>query len=382
MDGSGQVLSTVRVATSTGRPLVNIDVTTIVDRLGGPVRMVPRRVLLDRLLEGFPADRIRCNSRVVGAVSNRYRSGWKAAMVTALVRPCAAPTMPWPLGASPLLAASQSGSSLARKVSHCLLPSCSQSVYMLQAPPAGAATEMPLPASVFIALPAVTQLLTSGPALKASSSTTMCGPPPENATGMSRPIAAEGTISISTPVALAWAVFHRHSPNNATNAARINLIAIWMVASVVSSARTSTSSFDLGQHGALGDGGTRLDRKAGDGAFVVGGGGVLHLQRLEDDDEIASGDLLTLLHGHLDPGALHRGGHRIAGRGRTCVRGALTGLGLLVNDVACAGGSAAADRQVTGERHLESAATDLDDHSLARDGVLFLDRIAAGEGLD
>src|SRR6202022_3582877 len=104
MDGAGQLLSTVRIATSTGRPLVNIDGTTIGDRLGGPVRMVPRRVLLDRLLEGFPADRIRCNSRVVGAVSNRYRSGWKAAMVTALVRPCAAPTMPWPLGARPLLA--------------------------------------------------------------------------------------------------------------------------------------------------------------------------------------------------------------------------------------------------------------------------------------
>ena len=69
MDGAGQLLSTVRIATSTGRPLVNIDVTTIVDRLGGAVRMVPRRVLLDRLLQGFPADRIRCNSRVVGAVS-------------------------------------------------------------------------------------------------------------------------------------------------------------------------------------------------------------------------------------------------------------------------------------------------------------------------
>ena len=55
MDGAGQLLSTVRIATSTGRPLVNIDVTTIVNRLGGPVRMVPRRVLLDRLLEGFPA---------------------------------------------------------------------------------------------------------------------------------------------------------------------------------------------------------------------------------------------------------------------------------------------------------------------------------------
>jgi FAD-dependent urate hydroxylase len=71
MDGAGQLLSTVRIATSTGRPLVNIDLTTIVDRLGGPVRMVPRRVLLDRLLEGFPADRIQCNSRVVGAVETQ-----------------------------------------------------------------------------------------------------------------------------------------------------------------------------------------------------------------------------------------------------------------------------------------------------------------------
>ncbi|BBY95107.1 hypothetical protein MGALJ_47760 [Mycobacterium gallinarum] len=67
MDGAGQLLSTVRIATSTGRPLINIAVDTIVDRLGGPVRMVPRRVLLDRLLDGFPADHIRCNSRVAAA---------------------------------------------------------------------------------------------------------------------------------------------------------------------------------------------------------------------------------------------------------------------------------------------------------------------------
>jgi FAD-dependent urate hydroxylase len=71
MDGAGQVLSTVRIATSTGRQLVNIDVDTIVDRLGGPVRMVPRHVLLDRLLEGFPAERIRCNCRAAGAVSTQ-----------------------------------------------------------------------------------------------------------------------------------------------------------------------------------------------------------------------------------------------------------------------------------------------------------------------
>jgi FAD-dependent urate hydroxylase len=40
-------------------------VTAMVKRLGAPVRMVPRRVLLERLLAGFPPDRIRCNSRAV-----------------------------------------------------------------------------------------------------------------------------------------------------------------------------------------------------------------------------------------------------------------------------------------------------------------------------
>jgi 2-polyprenyl-6-methoxyphenol hydroxylase-like FAD-dependent oxidoreductase len=65
MDGAGQLLSTVRVVTSTGRPLVALDLTAIVDRLGACVRMVPRRVLLERLLDGFPADRIRYDCRAV-----------------------------------------------------------------------------------------------------------------------------------------------------------------------------------------------------------------------------------------------------------------------------------------------------------------------------
>jgi FAD-dependent urate hydroxylase len=69
MTGAGQVLSTLRVLTSTGRPLATFDVTALANRLGAPVRMVPRRVLLERLLEGFPADRIRCNSRAVEVVS-------------------------------------------------------------------------------------------------------------------------------------------------------------------------------------------------------------------------------------------------------------------------------------------------------------------------
>jgi len=69
MDGAGQLLSSVRVMTSKGRRLATLDVTAMVNRLGAPVRMVPRRVLLERLLEGFPTDRIRCNSRAVGVLT-------------------------------------------------------------------------------------------------------------------------------------------------------------------------------------------------------------------------------------------------------------------------------------------------------------------------
>ena len=69
MSAAGQLLSGVRVMTSTGRPLATLDVTAMVDRLGAPVRMVPRRDLLERLLEGFPTDRIRCDSRAVRVVT-------------------------------------------------------------------------------------------------------------------------------------------------------------------------------------------------------------------------------------------------------------------------------------------------------------------------
>lgn len=68
MDGAGQLLSSVRVMTSSGRPLASLNLNTMVSRLGAPVRMVPRRVLLERLLEGFPAERIRRSSRAVGVV--------------------------------------------------------------------------------------------------------------------------------------------------------------------------------------------------------------------------------------------------------------------------------------------------------------------------
>ena len=69
MNGTGQLLDSVRVMTSKGRPLATLNVTAMVNRLGAPVRMVPRRDLLERLLEGFPTDRIRCNSRAVDIVT-------------------------------------------------------------------------------------------------------------------------------------------------------------------------------------------------------------------------------------------------------------------------------------------------------------------------
>jgi FAD-dependent urate hydroxylase len=69
MDGAGQLLSAVRILTSTGRRLTTLDVTAMTNRLGAPVRMVPRRVLLERLLEGFPADRIRHSCRAARVLS-------------------------------------------------------------------------------------------------------------------------------------------------------------------------------------------------------------------------------------------------------------------------------------------------------------------------
>lgn len=71
MAGAGQLLSTVHVVMATGRPLASLDVAAIADRLGAPVRMVPRRTLLERLLETVPAGRIRCDSRVVEVLGTR-----------------------------------------------------------------------------------------------------------------------------------------------------------------------------------------------------------------------------------------------------------------------------------------------------------------------
>ncbi len=72
MDGAGQLLSALRVATFTGRTLTTIDLASIADQLGGPIRMIPRRVLLERLLTDFPTDRILCGRRAIDIVDTPH----------------------------------------------------------------------------------------------------------------------------------------------------------------------------------------------------------------------------------------------------------------------------------------------------------------------
>ncbi len=68
-DGAGQPLSSVRLLTSQGHRVATVDVDAMVRRLGAAVRMIPRRVLLERLLVDFPADHIRCNARAIRVVT-------------------------------------------------------------------------------------------------------------------------------------------------------------------------------------------------------------------------------------------------------------------------------------------------------------------------
>ncbi|MET8649681.1 FAD-dependent oxidoreductase [Nocardia aurea] len=65
MTGAGQLLSAVHVSTAAGRRVATVDVTAVNAELGAPTRMVPRRVLLERLLDDFPIHRIRLDARAV-----------------------------------------------------------------------------------------------------------------------------------------------------------------------------------------------------------------------------------------------------------------------------------------------------------------------------
>ena len=85
----------------------------------------------------------------------------------------------------------------------------------------------------------------------------------------------------------------------------------------------------LGEDGALGDGGAGFDREAGDDAGLVRVDGVLHLHRLEHDDQVPGGHCLAFLHGDLHHRALHRGGDGVTGGGAAARPPRLRGLGFL-----------------------------------------------------
>src|SRR5271170_6376920 len=95
---------------------------------------------------------------------------------------------------------------------------------------------MPLPARALNPLPAVTQLLTSGAALNPSNRYAACGPPARKATGMSRPIDADGTIRLSNPAAWAeppFAVVKPPTVKTAAHSSRSSIDKSFISASLV-----------------------------------------------------------------------------------------------------------------------------------------------------
>ena len=73
---------------------------------------------------------------------------------------------------------------------------------------------------------------------------------------------------------------------------------------------------ELADHRAVGDRRADLGLEAGDGAGLVGLERLLHLHRLEHHHDVALGDVLALLDGDLDDGALHRAGDGVTAGGR------------------------------------------------------------------
>lgn len=71
MSGAGQLLSQVQLRTASGHPLATIDVTRLSATLGAPTRMVPRRVLMERINAGFPTKRIRYGWRALRTTPNK-----------------------------------------------------------------------------------------------------------------------------------------------------------------------------------------------------------------------------------------------------------------------------------------------------------------------
>ncbi|OMI33961.1 choline dehydrogenase [Streptomyces sparsogenes DSM 40356] len=130
-----------------------------------------------------------------------------------------------------------------------------------------------------------------------------------------------------------------------------------------------SSVFDVADDGAGGDGGADFGGQALDGAGAVGVDGLFHLHRFQDHYEVAFGDLVAFGDGDLDDGALHGGGQGVARGGGAGLPGRLA-LGLLRPRTAGRGGCR--DAQGGGEGDFQALAADLDDHHLARGGLLGL----------
>src|SRR4029450_11869406 len=75
----------------------------------------------------------------------------------------------------------------------------------------------------------------------------------------------------------------------------------------LSSPGSRASALDAADGGAALDLGADLGLQGGDGAGPVGGQGLLHLHRLQDDDQVAGLDLLAVLDRDLDDHPLHGG---------------------------------------------------------------------------
>src|SRR5690606_38061380 len=115
-----------------------------------------------------------------------------------------------------------------------------------------------------------------------------------------------------------------------------------------------------------GPGGDVLPHGRLDGAHAAGAVGderLLHLHRLEDDDELTCLDHRTLLDGDLDESALHGGGEGAVARGRAPGLGRAAAGGTTHRPAAAA---ARPDAQAGREDDLEPLAADLDDDALGR----------------
>src|SRR5699024_1432573 len=104
-----------------------------------------------------------------------------------------------------------------------------------------------------------------------------------------------------------------------------------------------------------------------DGSRLVCVDRVLHFHGFQHDQQFALFDLLTVLDGDLDDGALHRCGDRVpADRGLAATGVAFAGFGLRRRSVA----ATTAECEVAGQRHFESPAADLHDDLLPFGGVV------------